>query len=183
MGGSFMPDDDARAPWLAATRALAREALERVVPYFGICLGGQLLAHVAGGTVTAGHPGAAELGSTTLTIRPEAAGDPLFRALPATVTAVQRHVDAITSLPRGALWLASSERCAYQAFRSGECAWGAQFHPETTAARIRSWDPELIRRYGLDPVEVHHRAARDEPEATPVWRTVARRFAEVVRRY
>ncbi|WP_202045235.1 MULTISPECIES: glutamine amidotransferase-related protein [unclassified Microbacterium] len=48
LGGGLMPDDDDRAPWLAAERALAAEAIDRDLPTLGICLGGQLLAHVAG---------------------------------------------------------------------------------------------------------------------------------------
>ncbi|MDT0611224.1 type 1 glutamine amidotransferase, partial [Streptomyces lancefieldiae] len=87
LGGGYLPDDDVRAPWLAPTRALVAEALERGAPVFGICLGGQLLAQVAGGTVRGSH-GAPEFGSTPLTLRSEAEGDPLFRGLPERVTAV-----------------------------------------------------------------------------------------------
>lgn len=179
LGGGYLPDEDDRAPWLAPTRALAAEALERGRPYFGICLGGQLLAHVAGGTVTAQH-GTPEVGSTRLRLRPEAAEDALFAGLPADVPAVERHVDAITTLPDGASWLAQSEHCPYQAFRVGEQAWGVQFHPEVGADEVRDWEPDGIRRHGLDPNEVVRQADADEPVAQPVWREVARRFAHRV---
>ncbi|WP_229844607.1 MFS transporter [Streptomyces cinnamoneus] len=53
LGGGYLPDEDGRAPWLARTRALVAQALETGAPVLGICLGGQLLAHVAGGTVRA----------------------------------------------------------------------------------------------------------------------------------
>lgn len=179
LGGGFMPDDDARAPWLARTRALAAATVERGLPYLGICLGGQLLAHVAGGTVRARH-GTPEVGSTRLTVRPDAAGDRLFGDLPATVSAVERHVDAITALPPGAAWLAESAACPYQAFRVGDRAWGLQFHPEAGAEQVRGWDPDGIRTHGLDPDEVRRQAEADEPAAAPVWRQVARRFAALV---
>ncbi|MFI8946425.1 type 1 glutamine amidotransferase [Streptomyces sp. NPDC053750] len=179
LGGGYLPDDDVRAPWLAPTRALVAEALEREVPVFGICLGGQLLARVAGGTVQADH-GTPEFGSTPLSLRPEAGGDPLFRGLPERVTAVEHHVDAVTALPPGAAWLMESAGCPYQAFRVGERAWGVQFHPEADADRVRSWDPERMRALGLDPAELRRRADRDEPAAGAVWREVARRFAAVV---
>ncbi|MFJ8651770.1 type 1 glutamine amidotransferase [Streptomyces rochei] len=179
LGGGYLPDDDVRAPWLAPTRALVAEALERGAPVFGICLGGQLLAQVAGGTVRGEH-GAPEFGSTPLTLRPEAGDDPLLSGLPRRVTAVEHHVDAVTALPPDAAWLMESERCPYQAFRVGDRAWGVQFHPEADAARVRSWNPERIRARGLDPVALARRAERDEPAARAVWHEVARRFAAVL---
>ncbi|AQS65932.1 type 1 glutamine amidotransferase [Streptomyces pactum] len=180
LGGGYLPDDDARAPWLAPTRALVSEALERGAPVFGICLGGQLLAQVAGGTVRGEH-GEPEFGSTPLTLRSGAADDPLFRGLPERVTAIEHHVDAVTALPSGVAWLMESEHCPYQAFRVGDRAWGVQFHPEAGADRVRSWEPERLRSRGLDPAELRRRAERDEPAAAAVWREVARRFAAVVR--
>ncbi|EST34037.1 hypothetical protein N566_18955, partial [Streptomycetaceae bacterium MP113-05] len=160
LGGGYLPDADDRAPWLAPTRALVAQALERDVPVFGICLGGQLLARVAGGTVRGEH-GDPEVGSTELTLRAEAEQDVLFRGLPARVTAIENHVDAITVLPPGARWLARSEQCPYQAFRVGSRAWGVQFHPEATAAQTRRWEPERLRRLGFDAAEVAERADRD----------------------
>ncbi|MTE18889.1 type 1 glutamine amidotransferase [Streptomyces sp. TRM43335] len=180
LGGGYLPDDDERAPWLAPTRALVSQALDDGVPVFGICLGGQMLALLAGGTVAAEH-GRPEMGSTALTLRPEAEDDPLFRGLPRRTTAIEHHVDAVTELPRGARWLAESEHCPYQAFAVGDRAWGTQFHPEATAARVRTWDPERLARHGFDPVETVRRAEADEPAAAEVWRTVALRFAALVR--
>ncbi|WP_435272141.1 type 1 glutamine amidotransferase [Streptomyces parvulus] len=179
LGGGFLPDDDERAPWLAPTRALVAEAVERGAAVFGICLGGQLLARVAGGTVRGDH-GEPEYGSTPLSLRAEAGDDPLFRRLPSRVTAVEHHKDAVTALPPGAAWLMESERCPYQAFRVGGRAWGVQFHPEAGAGRVRGWDADRMRARGLDPEELTRRAERDEPAAEAVWHEVARRFAAVV---
>jgi len=179
MGGGYLPDEDERAPWLPATRALVAEALAREVPVLGICLGGQLLAHVAGG----GVEGAVveETGSVPVTLRPEAATDRLLGGLPGVVPAIEHHVDAITALPPEAVWLAETARCAYQAFRVGEVAWGLQFHPEITPADVRRWDAEELRAKGHDPEAVYAAALADEPLATPVWRAVTERFADVVR--
>ncbi|MFI0941440.1 type 1 glutamine amidotransferase [Streptomyces sp. NPDC021020] len=180
LGGGYLPDDDRRAPWLARTRDLVAQALEREVPVFGICLGGQMLAQVAGGAVRGEH-GEPEFGSTVLTLRQEAADDPLFRGLAPRPTAVENHVDAIVRLPHGARWLASSERCAYQAFRVGQCAWGVQFHPEAAAENIARWSRARLERYGVDRDELHRAALRDDGEAARVWRQVALRFAARVR--
>lgn len=176
LGGGFMCDDDVRAPWLPATRALVREALGDGVPVLGICLGGQLLAHVAGGTVVA-DAGAPEHGSTRITVRPEAADDPLFHDLPTTVPAIEHHKDAITGLPPGAVWLASSERCPYQAFRVGSTAWGVQFHPEVAPDRLQQWDAADLQLAGLDRDVLHRQAVADDPVAAPTWRRVTERFA------
>lgn len=173
LGGGYLPGDDGGAPWLARTRELARQAVRQSVPFFGICLGGQLLAHVMGGEVVTA-PERSENGSTPVTFRAEAAADPLFHDLPPVVPAIEHHVDAITALPSGAVWLAETERCPYQAFRVGERAWGVQFHPEVLPERIKQWEVD-----GFDPDEVYARAMADEPVSTPVWREVAARFASL----
>lgn len=179
LGGGFLPDDDVRAPWLPATRSLTRQALDAGVPYLGVCLGGQLLARVAGGEVRAEH-GQPEYGSTELALRADAAEDALLGGLPERVTAVEHHVDQITALPPGAAWLASSDRCPHQAFRVGPRAWGLQFHPEVPAARILAWEPTHLAARGFDRTALHAAAVRDEPASTAVWREVARRFAALV---
>ncbi|MGP3920093.1 type 1 glutamine amidotransferase [Nonomuraea sp. 10N515B] len=174
LGGGYLPGDDDRAPWLADARRLVGQALAEGVPLLGICLGGQMIAQVAGGEVM-GDAGTPENGSVPLTIRQEAADDPLFHGLPPVVPAVEHHKDAITALPAGAVWLAETQACPYQAFRVGERAWGVQFHPEVLPARIREW-----RADGFDPGEVYARAAADEPVSTPIWREVTMRFAALV---
>lgn len=179
LGGGYLPDADDRAPWLAPTRALVRQALAEEVPVLGICLGGQLLAAVGGGEVQ-GDVGKPEAGSTPITLRAEAADDPLFCDLPSVVPALEHHVDAITVLPPDAVWLAESERCPYQAFRLGENAWGVQFHPEASADRIPQWNADKLTDQGFDPDEVHRQAVADEPISTPIWREVAGRFATIV---
>jgi GMP synthase-like glutamine amidotransferase len=176
LGGGYLPDDDARAPWLARTRELAREAVEFGLPVFGICLGGQLLAQVAGGAVR-GEYGRPEFGSTELTLRQETARDELFAGLPARPRAIENHVDAITALPPGATWLASTDGCPYQAFRVGDSAWGVQFHPEADAERISGWDPERLARHGADRDTLHRAALAADEASAGVWREVALRFA------
>ena len=52
LGGSMGAADDADHHWLAATKALIREAAEGGTPTLGICLGHQLAAVALGGEVT-----------------------------------------------------------------------------------------------------------------------------------
>ncbi len=95
--------------------------------------------------------------------------------------AIERHVDAITELPAGSAWLASSDDCPYQAFRVEERAWGVQFHPEVNAARVAVWDRDQLAARGVDPDRLHARAVADEGAAIAVWSLFTRRFAAVCR--
>jgi len=180
LGGGYLPDADDRAPWLPATRSLVEQALRDETPVLGVCLGGQMLAQVAGGVVK-GDVGAPENGSTPITLRSECGGDALFDGLPQTVSAIEHHVDAITQLPPDAVWLAQTERCPYQAFRVGPVAWGLQFHPEITADRILTWDAESLAAQGFDRAELYETAMADEPISTPVWHTLVNRFADTIK--
>ncbi|WP_240434708.1 type 1 glutamine amidotransferase [Streptomyces sp. YIM 130001] len=179
LGGGYLPSEDERAPWLPATHRLAAQALEHGRPMLGICLGGQLLAEVAGGTVR-GRCGRPEFGSTPIRMRAEARGDVLFGELPGVTSAIERHVDRITELPPAAVWLADSEHCPYQAFRVGDAAWGVQFHPEAAAERIRAWDPGPLQEQGYDRDELHRAATAAEPAASAAWSAFTERFAAVV---
>ncbi|MFE3450998.1 type 1 glutamine amidotransferase [Nonomuraea sp. NPDC059194] len=175
LGGGYLPSDDFRAPWLPAVRELVRQAIDGGRPYLGICLGGQMLAEVAGGLVKA-DAGEPENGSVPITLRPEADDDPLFHGLPQVVTAIEHHKDAVVELPEGAAWLAQTEACPYQAFRVGPVAWGLQFHPEAPPERITEWDDR-----GFDLAALYEQAMLDEPAAVAVWREMIRRFGAVAR--
>ncbi|WKX69240.1 type 1 glutamine amidotransferase [Streptomyces sp. XD-27] len=181
LGGGFLPCEDERAPWLPAVRHLTGQALQDGNPMLGICLGAQLLAHVAGGTVRGRH-GAPEYGSTPIRLRAGAHDDPLFGGLPAVAPAIEHHVDAIAELPPGAVWLAESERCPYQGFRVGDSAWGVQFHPEAAAAQIRCWDQERLREQGFDPDRLYAQATADEPASAAAWKAFTHHFAKAITR-
>jgi GMP synthase (glutamine-hydrolysing) len=180
LGGGFLPDDDAHAPWLPAERALARRAVTDGVPLLGICLGAQVLAAVAGGVVQ-GHHGRPERGSCRVSLRREAETDALFAGLPAEFRVIQNHKDQITELPSGVVRLAESEACPVQAFRVGERAWGVQFHPEAGADRLDRWDEAALADAGLDLGALRAEAEAAEPESARNARSLAANFAEIVR--
>src|SRR5437868_8317267 len=51
-GSSYNVDETDRYPFLAAIKELTKEAVDRGIPYLGICLGAQVLARALGGAVT-----------------------------------------------------------------------------------------------------------------------------------
>ena len=182
LGGAMGPTDDERCPWLPATRALMADAVERSLPTFGICLGGELLALACGGQVARGRNGP-ELGVLPLSTRAEAAGDPLFGGLAPTASVVQWHWEEISALPESAVWLVSGDAYAHQAFRIGPAAWGVQGHPEVTGDIAAAWareDSPLLLAAGRDPQSLVAEVRESEPTLTGTWRPVAARFAGLV---
>ncbi|MFP3714091.1 type 1 glutamine amidotransferase [Puerhibacterium sp. TATVAM-FAB25] len=197
LGGGLMPDEDGRAPFLARERALAREAMAAGVPLLGICLGAQLVAHVAGGRVTP-RSGETERGSCAITLLEAAADDALFGGLvshPADLTAapaaapaggpelrmIENHHDSITALPPGAVHLATSAACRVQAFRLGATTWGVQFHPEVSAERLATWDESDLAHGGFDRAALLAEARADAPVNAVQARALVGAFAAVVR--
>ncbi|MES4901087.1 MULTISPECIES: type 1 glutamine amidotransferase [unclassified Streptomyces] len=180
LGGGFLPDDDAYAPWLPGQRELTRRAVAEGVPLLGICLGAQVLAAAEGGTVE-GSYGVPERGSCAVELREEAGGDGLLEGLPRRFRAIQNHRDQITCLPPGSAHLARSEACQVQAFRVGGCAWGVQFHPEAGADRLDGWDEAALADKGLDLAALRAEARAAEPASARAARRLAANFATVVR--
>jgi GMP synthase-like glutamine amidotransferase len=182
LGGAMGPAEDERCPWLPATRALMADAVDRSLPTFGICLGGELLALACGGQVMRGRHGP-ELGVRPVSMRPEAADDPLFGAVAATASVVQWHWEEISALPESAVWLVAGDAYPHQAFRVGSAAWGVQGHPEVTGDIAAAWareDSPLLLAAGRDPVSLVAEVRGAEPTLTGTWRQVAARFAGLV---
>ncbi len=183
LGGTPGPTDDAVAGWLPGVRGLVAEALADAVPYFGICLGAQILAVVAGGVV--GEAAAPEVGLCELELTPAAVGDPLLGGLGGDLRALQWHFLEVLELPDGSVPLCRSDRCANQAFRVGEAAWGVQFHLEADAATATAWarpgtpNPDLARA-GTTAEDVIAAMRAGEADLAALWAPVTRRWLGVV---
>ena len=136
MGGPMSVNDEARLPWLRDEKRLIAEAVRGGSPFFGACLGVQLLAASLGARVYQGP--APEVGLLAVRLTDEALEDPVFQSLPRDLLTFQWHGDTF-DLPDGATLLASSRAYPNQAFRWGEVAYGVQFHLEVSAEMAREW--------------------------------------------
>lgn len=177
LGGQMSAYDDRVAPWLPAVRSLLATSVSREVPTLGICLGAQLLAVAAGGIVEVAAAPGRESGIIDVRWRDEAGSDPLVAGLPDPAAGPSMHADAVAELPSGAIWLASSERYPYQAFRLGAAAWGVQFHPEVSLSTFRGWAEEHAE-VDTDAVTGEYRDR--EADVVAAGRGLARRFSAIV---
>jgi GMP synthase-like glutamine amidotransferase len=173
MGGPMSVNDD--IDWLHREKALIADAVRSGTPFFGACLGAQLLAASLGARVYAGPT--PEVGVLPVTLTDAALDDPVFTGLPREVMTLQWHGDTF-DLPAGAVRLAGSAAYPNQAFRWGPSAYAVQFHIEVTSRMACEWAevpeyersleqtlgpgsfPALLREFD-DHVEVMSAAARE----------------------
>jgi GMP synthase (glutamine-hydrolysing) len=125
--GKFGVTDD--VSWLADFFDLLGELADRDVPMFASCFGFQGLCMALGAPVET-IKAFSEVGTMVVEPTADAMEDPVFGMLPARFNAQLGHKDSATRLPEGAIWLARSERCPYQAMRLGQNVYATQFHPE-----------------------------------------------------
>ena len=135
MGGPMSANDDAALPWLTDEKRLIGEAVRAGTPFWGVCLGVQLLAASLGACVYAGPT--PEVGLLPVEITPEGRADPVFADAPDDLVTLQWHGDTF-DLPDGAVRLAGSPAYPNQAFRFSR-AYGVQFHLEVSPEMAREW--------------------------------------------
>ena len=137
LGGAMGVCDTDRFPFLAEVKRFIGACVQGETPFLGICLGGQLLADVLGGKVTANSP-YGEKGTLPVSLTAAGEADPLFAGLGRDFITFQWHNDSF-AVPPGGVLLASSAACQNQAFRYGRNAYGTQFHPEVNGEIVAQW--------------------------------------------
>jgi len=145
MGGPMAADDIDDSPWLLAEKRYLSRTIAQGRSVFGVCLGAQIVADVAGGRVRRNPE--REIGWFPVVSTPAAADDPVFSAFPDGLVVGHWHGDTF-DLPPGAEPMLGSEATPNQAFSlaAGRVV-GVQFHLEWTeeslAELLHECDDEL----------------------------------------
>jgi len=138
MGGPMDVWEETEHPWLKAEKQAIREWVkDRAKPYFGLCLGHQLLGAALGGRVD--KMPQAEVGILDIHLTEAGRQDPIFEGIASPFQALQWHGAAVLDAPADAVILASSPVCANQAMRVGDAAYGLQCHTELTTRTVAEW--------------------------------------------
>jgi GMP synthase-like glutamine amidotransferase len=138
MGGPMDVWEEDQHPWLKAEKQAIREWVEvRAKPYFGLCLGHQLLGAATGGHV--GKMPKPEVGVLAVDLNDAGRRDPIFAGIAPSFHALQWHGAAVLKNPPNATVLATSPICANQAMRVGDTAYGLQCHVELTPSTVKEW--------------------------------------------
>ncbi len=127
-------------PYLHDSLRIMADALRRGAPVLGLCLGSQMLAHLAGARVFPGSERGLEpeVGYFPLRLTEAGAADPVMAIYADPPPVLFWHRDT-HDLPRDAVRLAATDLYATSAFRLGRWAYGVQFHLETTADLLPVW--------------------------------------------
>jgi len=149
--------------WIEPTKAWVRTAIDRGLPFLGVCWGHQLLADVLGGRVE--PMGEYEIGYREV----RHSGDSrLFDGVDEAFTVFTTHSDAVVELPPGAEPIAANDYSNH-GFRKGN-VFGVQFHPEydvETAEYVTKGKdlPEPRIQSVLDGINAENYAAACEAKA------------------
>ena len=145
-------------PWIAALQSWVGEAINRGLPFLGVCFGHQLLAETLGGQVE--PMGEYEIGYRTVEHDGET---PLLSGVDEEFTVFTTHSDHVAELPPGATQFAENDY-GIHGFRTGD-VFSVQFHPEydtDTAEMVTEGKDLAEERIGrvLDGInEENYRAA------------------------
>ncbi|MGZ4149077.1 MAG: type 1 glutamine amidotransferase [Actinomycetota bacterium] len=184
-GSTFNVEHADEQPFIGEVAGLAREAVQRGVPYLGVCFGAQLLAWALGSEVIKAP--VREVGFEPIRPLPAADEDRLVSHYDDGDVVFQWHMDTF-DLPHGAELLAKGDGVAHQAFRVGDTAWGLQWHFEIDAPELRSWldsyqqeGGDLLADWGKSRVQVEREAEQHIASHERKGAEVFQRFARVAR--
>lgn len=173
LGGSPFNSSDPEDTKSVTQRRVERELgelLNRVVaedfPFFGACYGVGTLGRHQGAVID--RTFAEPIGPVGISVHDDGAADPLLAGLPLHFDAFVGHKEACSTLPAGAVLLASSTSCPVQMFRVKRNLYATQFHPELDVdgliQRIR-----IYRHAGYFPADQAELVIERAKSSTVTW--------------
>jgi GMP synthase (glutamine-hydrolysing) len=141
--------EESQHAWMPVERRIMQQAVANGVPLLGICFGSQLLASVAGATIT--KTPTPEVGWTQVEMIAADQDDQVIAALGNRPEVFHFHYDTF-DVP-SSIELLGITKSVNQVFRVGAKAWGMQFHIEVGPAAMHSWFatyPSAFSKLGID---------------------------------
>jgi GMP synthase (glutamine-hydrolysing) len=181
-GSSYNVEHADEQPFIHELAAMTRDALDRGVPYLGVCFGAQVLAWTLGSRIRKADE--REIGYVPIHPLPAAADDPLLSHYTDGEPVFQWHMDTF-DLPDGAELLATGDGVANQAYRVGETTWATQFHFEIDVPELEMWLGELAdtieSEWGASPEQLRAQAREHHERHERAGRETFRRFVTIAR--
>jgi GMP synthase (glutamine-hydrolysing) len=176
---AFGGEQDAWDPALAPEVAWIAEAVEREIPFLGVCLGAQLLARATGGENL-------RLERRFVSWQPleVIADDPVLGAIPAGAHALHWNQDGFEPPAHAVEVYARPPGGRAEGFRVGARAWGVQFHPEVDAAALDGWYagwPYAVAEAGTTEADARAADALHLPAQPALSSAIFGAFTRVVR--
>jgi GMP synthase (glutamine-hydrolysing) len=171
-------------PFIKEVRELTLEAIDRGIPFLGVCFGAQVLAWSLDADVLKADT--REVGFEPVRTQPAIASDPLLGHYRDGDMAFQWHEDTFEP-PVGAELLATGDRVHNQAYRVGERTWGVQWHFEVDRPELEHWletfgaEGDLKTEWGKTSEEVIAEADAFLADHEERGREIFTRFIGVVR--
>ena len=131
--------EENRYPWLVKEKIFIKNwVLNLEKPFFGICLGHQLLGEALGASVIRSQ--IPEIGFRKISVNQKAPPNNLLRNFSEDMLVLQGHSAEIANFSKKDVSvLASSDNCSIQALSYLNHAFSVQFHPEVVDETIQNW--------------------------------------------
>jgi GMP synthase-like glutamine amidotransferase len=173
LGGAQDTWQEEQHGWMLAEKSAIREWVwDRAKPYFGVCLGHQLLCDALGGEVAlSAEP---EVGVFDVSLTGDGKGHALFSGLEPNNKVMQWHWAEVKRAPQEAKVLATSPRAAIQTVAIDSHAISTQFHCEFTPQTMAAWSSMPSYLTSLDKVNGEGAYQRLVNEATPLMPQMAK---------
>lgn len=180
-GSAFNVEHADEQPFIHEMGVLTLEALDRRLPYLGICFGAQILAWSLGNAIE--RAPVREVGYVPIRPTAAAADDPVLGHYAADDLVFEWHMDTFV-LPAGATLLAEGQDVVNQAYRLNGTTWATQFHFEIDRPEMDRWIDEtedIERAWGKSAAAIRAEADRLQAAHEARGAEVFRRFVQVAR--